>query len=274
MKTWLITGTSDGLGRIMTERLLERGDHVIATVRRTGVLNELVAKYPETLRVAMLEMTDTQQIRSVVADAFTRHIDVVVSNAGYGLFGAAEELDDAQIDHQIATNLVGSMQLIRAVIPRFRAQKGGLFMQLSSAGGQVAFPSFSAYHATKWGIEGFVESVAQEVKPFGINFVIVEPGATVTSFGKNLVRPKRMDVYLNTPAHDTELAIADGRFAISGDPKKVVAAMIARADVKNPPLRLTLGSDSYNGLVATWKQRLADLEAQRETALGADLGAK
>ena len=132
----------------------------------------------------MLDVTDTAAIREVVERSFAQlgRIDVVINNAGYGLFGAAEELTDKQIDHMIATNLVGSIQLIRAVLPHLRAQGGGRIIQISSYGGQVAFPGNSMYHATKWGIEGFVESVAQEVASFRIGITIVEPGGARTEF--------------------------------------------------------------------------------------------
>jgi len=177
-KTWLITGASAGLGRLMTERLLTRGDRVVGTVRREGALADLQTEHGDRLAVTMLDLTDKVGIRAAVDGAFGRmgRIDVAVSNAGYGLFGAAEELTDAEIDHQIATNLTGSIQFIRAAIPHLRRQGGGRIVQVSSEGGQIAYPSFSLYHATKWGIEGFIESVAQEVAPFGIDFIIVEPG--------------------------------------------------------------------------------------------------
>ncbi len=170
-KTWFITGASAGLGRLMTERLLIRGDQVVATVRREDSVADLRAQHGDRLVVSMLDLTDTAAIREVVDKSFRQlgRIDVIVSNAGYGLFGAAEEVTDAQIHHQIATNLLGSIQLIRAAIPHLRRLGGGRIVQVSSEGGQIAYPSFSLYHATKWGIEGFIESVAQEVTPFGID---------------------------------------------------------------------------------------------------------
>ena len=173
-KTWLITGASSGLGRLMTERLLARGDRVVATVRHEDSLTDLQKKHGDRLVVPALDLTDTAGIRAVLASAFRQlgRIDVLVSNAGYGLFGAAEEVTDAQIDHQIATNLIGSIQFIRAAIPHLRQQGGGRIVQVSSEGGQIAYPAFSLYHATKWGIEGFIESAAQEVAPFGIDSVI------------------------------------------------------------------------------------------------------
>ncbi len=183
-RTWFITGVSSGFGRELTGQLLKRGDRVIGTVRDTGKVADLVKRYPEIFRAEVLDVTDVAAIREVVERSFAQlgRIDVIISNAGYGLFGAAEELTDKQVDHIVATNLVGSIQLIRAVLPHLRAQGGGRIIQISSYGGQVAFPGNSMYHATKWGIEGFVESVAQEVAPFGIGMTIVEPGGARTEF--------------------------------------------------------------------------------------------
>ena len=174
-RTWLITGVSSGFGLQLTEQLLQRGDCVIGTVRDVRKTPEKALNYPQTFFAEVLDVTHTRATREVVERAFARHgrIDVVVSNAGYGLFGAAEELSDTQVEHIIATNLTGSIQLIRAALPHLRAQGGGRIIQISSYGGQVAFAGNSLYHATKWGIEGFAESVAQEVAPFGIGVTIV-----------------------------------------------------------------------------------------------------
>jgi NAD(P)-dependent dehydrogenase (short-subunit alcohol dehydrogenase family) len=153
-RNWLITGASSGFGRIMAEQLLARGARVAGTVRNLSVMDELKAKYGSQLWLAKLDLSETATIRGSVDLAFAAlgHIDVVVSNAGYGLMGAAEEMTDEQVRHQIDTNLVGSIQLIRAALPHLRAQGGGRILQLSSMGGQVAFPGGSLYHATKWGI--------------------------------------------------------------------------------------------------------------------------
>ena len=161
VKTWFITGASSGLGHEMAVQLLARGDKLIATARRPGSLAELQQVHGERLDVLQLDLTDRASIRAAIDEAFRLHdrIDVIVSNAGYGLFGAAEELTDAQIDQQIATNLSGSIHLIRAALPHLRRQGGGRILQVSSEGGQTAYPCFSLYHATKWGIEGFIESV-------------------------------------------------------------------------------------------------------------------
>lgn len=272
MKNWFISGASSGLGRLMTEHLLARGDRVVGTVRREGALGDLQRKHGNRLTVVSVDLTDTIGIRAAVDDTFRRmgRIDVVVSNAGYGLFGAAEEVTDAQVDHQIRTNLVGSIQLIRAALPHLRAQRGGRVVQVSSEGGQIAYPSFSLYHATKWGIEGFIESVAQEVAPFGIDFIIVEPGPTGTNFGTNLVRAAPTDVYDDTPVGELRRAIAEGKFVIKGDAERTVNAIISAADEAHPALRLALGGTAYNSISRALAQRLAAIEAQRELALSTD----
>lgn len=271
-RTWFITGASSGLGREMAQQLLDRGDRVAGTIRKDGALADLQERYGASLVPVTLDVTDTGALRAAVDDAFTRmqHIDVVVSNAGYGLFGAAEELTDAQIDHQIATNLTGSIQLIRAALPHLRRQGGGRIVQVSSEGGQLAYPNFSLYHATKWGIEGFVESVAQEVAPFGIDFVLAEPGPTATNFGTGLVRPAPMSVYNETPAGDVRRAIDGGAFILKGDAASTAAAIIATADSQAPALRLALGSTAYDSISHALRQRLGAIEAQRDVAFSAD----
>jgi NAD(P)-dependent dehydrogenase (short-subunit alcohol dehydrogenase family) len=199
-KAWFITGASSGFGRVMTEKLLARGDRVAVTVRREHILDDLQAQHGDQLWIANLDLTHTDAVRSVIDRAFSElgRIDIVVSNAGCGLFGAAEEVTDEQVRHQIDTNLVGSIAVIRACLPNLRVQGGGRVLQVSSEGGQITYPGFSLYHATKWGIEGYVEAVAKEVAPFGIAFTLVEPGPTGTNFGAGLVRAQPMD-FLGAP---------------------------------------------------------------------------
>lgn len=269
---WLITGTSTGLGRLMVERLLARGDRVAATLRRPGALDDLKARHGEALQVLTLDLTDAGQITAVVDEAFARlgRIDVAVSNAGYGLFGAGEEVSDEQIERQLATNLAGCIHFIRALLPRLRAQGGGRIVQVSSEGGQIAYPNFSVYHATKWGIEGFVQSVSQEVAPFNIDFIIAEPGPTGTNFAAGLDHAPTMDCYEDTPAGEVRRAVASGAFAIRGDAGKTVDAMIAAADSGSPPLRLALGSTAYASIKAGLEARLQELEAHKAVTLSVD----
>ena len=183
-RTWLITGVNSGFGRIMTEKLLECGDRVAGTVRKLDTMNDLNTKYGDRLWLASLDMTDAPAIKQVVDKAFADlgTIEVIVSNAGYGLFGAAESLSDEQVIHQIGTNLVGPIQLVRSALPYMRKQGGGRIIQLSTYGGQAALPGGSLYHASKWGVEGFFDSLAQELAPFKIGVTIVEPGGARTNF--------------------------------------------------------------------------------------------
>ncbi len=273
MKTWLITGASSGLGRIMTERLLARGDRVAATVRRADALDDLGTRYDDRLRVVVVDLTDTDGMRRELDATFAAlgRIDVVVSNAGYGLFGAVEEVSDAQIERQIATNLTACIQLVRACLPHLRRQSGGRIVQVSSEGGQTTYPGFGLYHATKWGIEGFIETVAKEVAAFGIDCVIVEPGPTATSFRTNVDRAAvPLAAYDATPVGDLRVAIASGSFVLKGDAERTVAAMIATADAERPPLRLALGSTAYDNIEHALAERLEAVRQQKAVAFAAD----
>ncbi len=270
-RTWFITGVNSGFGRIMTEKLLERGDRVAGTARKLEQLNDLKSRFSDRLWLTLLDLTDTPAIRPTVHAAFDHfnHIDVIVNNAGYGLFGAAEELTDEQIRHQIDTNLIGSIQVIRAALPHLRAGGGGRILQISSTGGQYAFPNFSLYHATKWGIEGFIEAVAQEVAPFGIECTIVEPGANQTGFSAGIVGPPPMAAYENTPSGDLRRMVAANTFPLPGDPVKTVQAMIDSVD-RPVTRRLPLGGDTYTLIRSAYVERLAVLDAHKEIALAVD----
>jgi len=272
-KTWFITGTSSGFGRLLTESLLAGGDRVAATVRTPAALDDLKAQHGDRLWVAALDVTDAAAVRRVVDRAFAElgRIDVVVNNAGYGLFGAAEEVSDDQIRHQIDTNVIGSIQVIRAALPHLRAQGGGRILQVSSEGGQMTYPNFSLYHTTKWAIEGFVDAVAQEVAPFGIELTLIEPGPARTDFGRGLVSPPPMAVYDHTPAGELRRVVASGRFEVKGDPRKMVKAMIESVDRNPAPRRLALGSTTYASIRAALVSRLAELDAQKPITLSTDV---
>ncbi|MCC8409155.1 SDR family oxidoreductase [Mucilaginibacter sp. UR6-1] len=272
MKTWLITGTSTGLGKVLTEKLLAKGDRVVATVRKADALNELKENYPKSLRVAVLDVTDTAAIKAVVDQAFADlgQIDVVVNNAGYALFCSAEEASDEQIIHQINTNIIGSIQVIRAALPHFREQGHGRILQLSSAGGQTTYPNFSYYHTTKWAVEGFCDTIAKELAPLNIGVTIVEPGAHQTSFGSGMTTAPVMEAYENTPAGEVRRAVAAGTFPIKGDVDKSVQAMIDSVEISPAPLRLALGGDAYRDMRAALVSRLEALDAQKELALASE----
>jgi NAD(P)-dependent dehydrogenase (short-subunit alcohol dehydrogenase family) len=274
--TWFITGASSGFGRELTQRLLRRGDHVAATARTPERLSDLAAEFGDRLWTAALDVTDTAALRTVVNKAFADldRIDVVVSNAGYGTFGAAEELTDESIDHGLATNLVAPIQLTRAVLPHLRAQGSGRIIQLSTMGGQVAFPGSSLYHASKWGIEGFFESVIAEVAPFDIGVTIVEPGGARTNFGRSLSIAPALNAYALGPVGQVRQFVEAPQGVTEnapGDPGKIAEAIIASVDVSPAPRRLALGSDAYQAMHAALASRLAELEAGRTLALSTDV---
>ncbi|MFS2100394.1 SDR family oxidoreductase [Variovorax sp. Varisp85] len=276
-KTWLITGTSGGFGRAMAEQLLVRGDRVAATTRSLTSLDDLATRFGERLWRSELDITDNADIVRVVQKAVADlgRIDVVVSNAGYGLFGAAEEVSDEQLVRQLDVNLLGSMRLVRAALPHLRGHGGGRILQVSSVGGQVAYPTLGVYHASKWGIEGFIEALIPEVAPFGIQATLVEPGGARTDWaGSSAERAQPLSAYEeSTVGAMRRRMAAAGLGAFRGDPQKIARAMIACADEPQAPRRLALGSDAYEALHSTLTARLAALEAQQAIAFSTDVDA-
>ncbi|MFF2523432.1 SDR family oxidoreductase [Streptomyces liangshanensis] len=267
-KTWFITGTSTGFGRALTEALLARGDRVAATLRRPSALDDLAAAYGDHLWRAALDVSEPARVRDVVDAAFAAlgRIDVIVSNAGYSLVGAAEEPTDEQVERQLDTNVLGSMTLARAALPHLRAQGGGHLMQFSSIGGQAAFPFVSVYNATKWAMEGFYEALAQEVAGLGIATTLIEPGGFRTD-----ANTRSVDAAPALPAYAELRArtLADFSAPI-GDPARLATAVIAAADAPRPPRRLLLGTDAYDAVHASLSARLREVEAQKDTASATD----
>lgn len=271
-RSWLITGVSSGFGLEMTKQLLAKGDTVIGTVRKPEAVADLVKAYPDTFDCRLLDVRDTDAVRRVVDEAFAKHgrIDVIVSNAGYGLFGAAEELSDEQVDSILATNLRGSISLIRASLSYLRKQQGGHIIQISSYGGQVAYAANSMYHATKFGIEGFCESVAQEVAEFNVHVTIVEPGGARTEF-----RYGSAQVADLMPEYDHVhgfLNMLDPKKGLAvGDPAKMAARIIESVDKKDTPLHMVLGSQALQVTIERLEERLAAYKRQTETAASTDI---
>ncbi|WP_326834785.1 SDR family oxidoreductase [Amycolatopsis rhabdoformis] len=267
-RTWFVTGASRGMGRELVEQVLARGDRVAATLRRPDQLDDLAHRYGDRLWVRALDVTDTAALRAVVDEAFTAlgRIDVVVSNAGFGVFATAEDLTDPQIERMIATNLTASIQLARAAVPHLRAQGGGRLLQMSSMGGQLAFPAFSLYHVTKWGIEGFFDALADEVAPFGIRTTLIEPGMVRTGFFDAADRVPVSAPYRGGPADREPIPPED----MTDSQENTIAAVVRAAVSPNPPRRLVLGSDAWQLMTKALRERLADVEAQRDNAATAD----
>ena len=272
-RTWLVTGVSSGLGRVLAEKLLARGDQVAGTVlEHVSVLDDLKNKYRERLWLARLDLSETASISAVVNGAWQAFgsVDALISNAGYGLTGAAEEASDDEVRHLIDTNLLGSIQLVRAALPHMRQQGHGRIIQVSSMGGQIAVPGWALYHATKWGIEGFVESVAQEVASFGIQFTIVEPGAIRTGFRQNTRIAAKMGVYDGSPSRLVSESVVDPNRPSRGDPERMADLMIATADQTAPPRRIALGSDAYEYIHVQLAARMHELERLKEASYSTD----
>jgi NAD(P)-dependent dehydrogenase (short-subunit alcohol dehydrogenase family) len=272
-KVWFITGSSKGFGRVWAEAALARGDSVAATARDVKTLDPLVARYGERVAAIALDVNDKAAVDAAVAEALKRfgRIDVAVNNAGYGLFGAVEEVSEAEARAQIETNLFGALWVTQAVLPAMRDQKSGHIIQVSSIGGVNAFPGIPLYHASKWGLEGFSQALAGEVAPFGIKVTIVEPGGYATDWGGlSSTRATPIAAY-----DDMRAARAQFRSNyVAGDPEATGPAILKVVDAAEPPLRIFFGSGGlpmtkaeYARRIATWEQwNDVSLEAQGDLA--------
>lgn len=280
-RTWLITGCSTGFGRALAVAVLEHGDRLIATARKPEQLQDLVDRYPSLVRTFALDVTDKDSIRSAVSqakEAFGR-IDVLVNNAGYGTIGAIEEVSDEAIQRQYDTNVFGTLNMIRAVLPIMRQQHSGNILNLSSVGGMVSFAATGIYCSTKFAVEGLSEALAKEVAPLGIKVTIVEPGAFRTDFsGRSLDIPEQqIDDYAETTGKFLEwMKQIDGNQP--GDPEKAARAMIQAVESDEPPLRLALGEDAVGAIEQKLESVKAELDQWRSVSLatafeGATVGA-
>ena len=272
-RNWVITGVSSGFGYEMVKQVLSRGDKVLGTVRKTAPVEDLIARYPDQFHVEILDMRDRKAVKQLgqKAEELFSTIDVIVSNAGYGLFGAAEELSDEEIDDIIATNLTGSIDFIRAFLPIMRKKQHGRIIQISSYGGEVAFAGNSLYHATKWGIEGFCDSLSQEMAPFNIGVTIVEPGGARTEFRyKSAKIAKPIKAYDNTPAHAFQKMLDRKNGLAAGDPERMAARIIESVDITPAPLRVVLGSGALKTTIEVLKKRLEDFKGQEQLAASTD----
>ncbi len=272
-RNWVITGVSSGFGYEMVKQVLSRGDNVLGTVRKTRPVEELIARYPDNFHVEIVDMRDRKAVTQLgqKAEELFSTIDVIVSNAGYGLFGAAEELSDEEIDDIIATNLTGSIAFIRAFLPIMRKKQNGRIIQISSYGGEVAFAGNSLYHATKWGIEGFCDSLSQEMAPFNIGVTIVEPGGARTEFRyKSAKIAKPIKAYDNTPAHACQKMLDRKNGLAAGDPERMAARIIESVDITPAPLRMVLGSGALKTTIEVLKKRLEDFKGQEQLAASTD----
>jgi NAD(P)-dependent dehydrogenase (short-subunit alcohol dehydrogenase family) len=271
-QTWFITGTSSGFGKAFAEHALSQGHRVVATARRVDALAGLVAMAPDRVLALALDVDVAGAAEAAIAAAVARfgRIDVLVNNAGYGVVGALEETPDAELRALFDTNFFGAMAVIRAALPVLREQRGGAIVNMSSLGGQLSFAGFSAYSATKFALEGASEALAQEMAPFGVKVLIVEPGQFRTNLAGGAMR--------HMPALQAYAAVVGGtrEFAHAmhqtqaGDPRKAAAAIERALAARNTPLRLQLGADSVEAVRAHATALLADLDAWEAVGRGTD----
>ena len=271
-RVWLITGTSSGFGRAIAEAALDRGDRVVATARDPDKLSDLAAD--DGVHVITVDVTDPAQRLSAVDQAVQKfgRIDVLVNNAGRTQVGAIEETTDDELRALFELHFFAPVALTRAVLPHMRAQGGGAIVQMSSVGGQITAPGFGAYCATKFALEGLTQALHDEVAPFGIRTLIVEPGA----FRTGLFRPdaayqsQAMAEYVETvgPTRDY---VSGGHGSQPGDPAKAAQAILRALDADEPPLRLVLGGDAIDNIRSRLDQLTDELghweEVGRHTAI-------
>lgn len=274
-RTWFITGASRGFGRSFARAALTAGDRVAATARDPSSLEDLAREYGDDLLPLALDVTDRDAAFTVVRQAHEQlgRLDVVVNNAGYGVSGAVEELTEAQARQQIEVNLFGALWVTQAALPILRAQGSGWIVQVSSIGGLAAFPLTGIYHASKWGLEGFSESLRQEVEPFGIKVLMVEPSGFRTDWaGSSMDRAQPIDAYQEIPAIAERRAAQqeDNNGSQPGNPELAAAALLETLDRDDPPFRLPLGNVAYDVAVDRYESRLQEFRAGEETARGAD----
>lgn len=274
-KRWLITGSSRGLGRAMANAVLEAGHYLVATARDATDLQDLVDRHGERVRAVSLDVTDpvaADRAIQAATDAFDG-LDVLVNNAGYGNINSVEEITLDDFRQQIETNLFGTVIMTKAAIPLMREQRSGHIIQFSSVGGRIGAPGRAAYSAAKWGVEGFSESLALEMKRIGVHVTIVEPGGFRTDFAGSSTSLSE-----GRPEYDAVVgATARMQRAYNGnqpgDPARAAQAILKIATMDAPPLRLALGSDAVRAIEQVERTRLEELGQWRELSITCDFPA-
>lgn len=268
-KVWFITGSSRGFGRVWTEAALKRGDKVAATARNLASIADFKEKYGDNVLTLELDVTKPEQVKAAVEQAYTHFgkLDIVLNNAGYSLVGTIEEANANEIRALYETNIIGPVSVIQAALPIMRKQGYGHIMGTSSNLGHVTLPVIGYYCSSKWAFEAIYESLATEIKQFGIKVTIIEPGAYATEFGspESLRFSQNLDVYGDFKAQFFEELKGFER----GDPQATPQALFKIADAENPPLRFNLGSHNLPLTRATYAERLATWEAWDEISSSA-----
>ena len=259
--TWFITGASSGFGRAFAEHALAQGHNVVAAAREVAKLEALKAQAPDRVLAVKLDV-DNANDASVAVEAAVRRfgrIDVVINNAGYAVVGALEETPEQELRALMETNFFGAVRVTQAALPVLRQQRSGAIVNISSLGGQLSFAGFSAYSASKFALEGVSEALAQEVAPFGIKVLIVEPGQFRTNLaGAGMRHMPIIDAYTDTVGGTRDFA-RGMHGTQGGDPRKAAAAIEQALTADVTPLRLQLGTDAIDAVRAHSQQLLADI---------------
>jgi NAD(P)-dependent dehydrogenase (short-subunit alcohol dehydrogenase family) len=267
-KTIFITGASRGFGKIWAHAFLKRGDRVIATARNVDTLNDLVIQYGKSVLALPLDVNDREACFATVAKAKAHFgkIDVLINNAGYGLFGAIEETSEQEARDQIETNVFGLLWATQAVLPVMREQGGGHIIQVSSVLGITTLPTLGVYNASKWAVEGLSETLAAEVKGFGIKVSLIEPNGFATDWaGASAIRSESLPAYDGVKAA-FQAGLVDDIFGI---PEATSDAVLKLVDSVNPPLRLFLGKVAFPWAKQVYQERLSTWEAWESVAAAA-----
>ncbi|MEV5963116.1 SDR family NAD(P)-dependent oxidoreductase [Kribbella sp. NPDC051952] len=253
-KVWFITGSSRGLGRSFVEAALAAGDRVAATARNPSDVEDLVGQYGDAVLPLALDVSDKAAVFGSVqqAAAYFGRLDVIVNNAGYGLSGAVEELEEQQLRDQLETNFFGPLWVVQAAIPILREQGGGRIIQISSVAGLTGLPLGGAYCASKWALEGLSESLAQEVAPFGIKVTVVAPGGYATPGASGAAHAP------GDPLYDDlrEAFAAYAKTLDYGNPAAAAQALLKLATTEDPPLRLFFGAQGLPIIQQAYEDRL------------------
>jgi NAD(P)-dependent dehydrogenase (short-subunit alcohol dehydrogenase family) len=275
-RTWLITGSSRGFGLELAKAALDSGDNVVATARRPEQLDELVRRYGDRVRAVALDVTDAAAARAAVQTAVDEFgaLDVVVNNAGYANSAPIEDFSDDDFRAQIETNLFGVVNVTKAALPVLRRQRSGHFIQFSSIGGSVGgSPGLAAYQTAKFGVEGFSEVLANEVKPLGIKVTIIEPGAFRTDWGGSSMRsvPVREEYDQTVGAMNRYRQSSVDTWP--GDPARAARIIAGLVGLDEPPLRLLLGAGAVESAERSAQARAAETEKWAAVSRSADFGA-
>jgi NAD(P)-dependent dehydrogenase (short-subunit alcohol dehydrogenase family) len=270
-RRWLVTGCSSGLGRALATAAAQAGDEVVASARRLGDVEDLARAYPGRVSTVALDVCDTAQCEAAVAHAVDRFggVDVLVNNAGSGLFGAVEEVSDDELRAQLDMLVVSAWRLTRLVLPAMRRQGAGHVVNVSSLAGRMGFPGLSAYVAGKYALEGMSQALAAEVAPFGIRVTVVEPGAFATRYGSALVRTDaRIDAYAAVTGPMWE-SMRDMQDNPSLSRPEVFAEQVLRLVASGQtPVRVPIGEDALAFVEAAEKANLREFEAARAFVMG------